>query len=64
MGKQAVLQFEFFPYSNHLRNVILKGVSEFRVLISGRGARDDGLFIKDLSPAVQTAPLPANIPIS
>ena len=41
----AVVQFEIFPfYSNHLRSVISKGVSESRVFISGRVALRDLLF--------------------
>jgi hypothetical protein len=34
----------FFVYSNHLQNVISKGVSEPRVLISGRVALRDLVF--------------------
>jgi hypothetical protein len=44
LRKLTVVQFDFVLIQNHLRNVISKGVSESRVLFSGRVALRDLVF--------------------
>jgi len=51
-------KFEFFRYSNHLQNVISKGVSEPRVFISGRVALGDLVFTCQNKRSLAPIPTP------